>query len=117
MIPDHRDAGHIEADVPAMAEIAGQLSTVVERDYAPRAVTVSQVLLTRVPAADRSFSELGLFLHAHEQAQDAMLGNVHHYANGTFGLAEAAREAGRRYSESDTRAGAALIRAAAEHDT
>jgi hypothetical protein len=108
MIPELRDADHIAADVLAMTAIARRLSTGVAFDYAPGAVTVSEALLTRAPAADRSFSELGLFLHAHEQAREAMSHNVHHFANGTFGLAEAAREVGARYAESDARARSGL---------
>ncbi|BBH64760.1 hypothetical protein ACTI_14450 [Actinoplanes sp. OR16] len=101
---DLRDAGHIEADLLAMEEAAARLASAVERDYAPRAVTVSDAMSTRMPAADRGFTELHLFLHAHERAQEVTLANVHHFANGTFGLAEAARETGSRYARSDTAA-------------
>ena len=99
-----RDAGHIEADLPGMQEAAALLAATVERDYTPGAVTVGDAMSARLPAADRGFSELHLFVHAHEQAIEATLANVHLFANGTAGLAEAAREAGSRYAESDATA-------------
>lgn len=97
------DARHIEADIPTMVEIAARMAGAVERDYAPHAVAVSDTLLTRLPS-DRLFTELDLFVHALERAQEITLQNVHDYANGTHGLAEAAREAGAGYAESDQRA-------------
>ncbi|MEU4687444.1 hypothetical protein [Actinoplanes sp. NPDC023714] len=106
-----RDAGHIEANLPGMEEAAALLAAAVERDYAPRAVTVSAAMRTPMPPADRGFSELHLFAHAHEQAQQATLANVLHFANGTAGLAAAAREAGSRYAESDATARDLLRRA------
>ncbi|BAL92669.1 hypothetical protein AMIS_74490 [Actinoplanes missouriensis 431] len=104
------DACHIEADLLAMEEVAARLAGAVERDYAPEAVTVSSTMLTRLPAADRTFSELGLFVHAHERAQEATLQNVYHYANGTYGLADAVRETKSRYAASDAAVEAGLLR-------
>jgi hypothetical protein len=95
------EARHIEADIAALEEFAARLADEVEQDYAPDAVTVSDSLLTRLPAADVNFTELCLFVHAHEQAQDATQQNVYNYANGTYRLAVAAREAGAAYRAAD----------------
>ncbi|WP_229075698.1 hypothetical protein [Actinoplanes sp. DH11] len=115
MIPDEdlgpawlRDYGHIEADILALEEHGASLAAAVERDYAPRAVTVSDTMLTRLPAADRAFSELDLFVHAHERAQEVTLQNVYNYANGTYGFATAAQDVGTRYADTDAHARATV---------
>ena len=95
---------HIEADIAALEEFATRLADQVTRDYAPRAVTASESLLTRLPAADRGFTELGLFVNAHELAQDVTLQNVYNYANGTYRLADAVRDAGAAYRAADAAA-------------
>ncbi|MBB2946042.1 hypothetical protein FB565_005800 [Actinoplanes lutulentus] len=101
------DQGHIEADIRAMEKIAARLADSVERDYTPRAITVSDTLLTQL-TGDATFTELDLFVHAHAQAQEVTLRNVCDYADGTWGLAAAARAAGALYAESDANAQAVL---------
>ena len=102
------EARHIEADIVALEHFASRLADAVDRDYAPGAVTASNSLLTRLSAADRFFTELSLFVHAHEQAQDAILQNVYNYANGTYRLAVDAYEAGEAYRSADAGAAARI---------
>jgi hypothetical protein len=108
-----RDYGHIEADIGAMEEFAAALKSAVERDYAPRALAVSETMLTVLPEADERFLELHFFRGALEQAQDVALQNVYNYANGTYGFATAAGEVSERYRGSDAfaRATVADVRA------
>ncbi|WP_433827290.1 hypothetical protein ACQP2E_35270 [Actinoplanes sp. CA-015351] len=101
------DHCHIEADIRAMEKIAAGLADSVERDYTPRAITVSDTMLTQM-TGNASFTELDLFVHAHARAQEVTLRNVCDYADGTYGLAAAAREAGALYAESDANAQAVL---------
>ena len=102
------EARHIEADIAALEDFAARLAAEVTRDYAPHAVAVSDSLFTRMPATDRGFTELSLFAHALEQAQDVTRQNVHDYADETYRLAVAARQAGEDYRAADLAAGIRL---------
>ncbi|WP_328462364.1 hypothetical protein OHA21_35025 [Actinoplanes sp. NBC_00393] len=97
----HTDFGDIEADILAMEEFAARLKADVEQNYSPRALEVTDTMLTTLPPADERFSELHLFLAAHERAQDTALQNVYNYANGTYGFATAAREVSEQYRGAD----------------
>ena len=108
MIPDEdrgpawlSDYGDIEADLRAMEEFAAALKEDVERNYAPRALAVSDTMVNSLPEADGRFAELRQFLLAHARAQEVALQNVYNFANGTYRLATAAYEVSRRYSGSD----------------
>ncbi|MBG0561640.1 hypothetical protein [Actinoplanes aureus] len=97
----HTTFGDIEADILAMEEFAARLKADVEQNYAPRAVQVSDTMLTALPPAHEGFLELQFFRAAHERAQDVALQNVYNYANGTYGFATAAREVSEKYRGAD----------------
>ena len=97
----HINFGDIEADILAMEEFAARLKADVEQNYAPRAVQVTDTMLTALPPAHESFMELSSFRAAHEQAQDIALQNVYNYANSTYGFATAAHEVSEKYRDSD----------------
>ncbi|MEV6298160.1 hypothetical protein AB0M02_02010 [Actinoplanes sp. NPDC051861] len=108
MIPDEdrgpawlRDYGDIEADLRAMEEFAAALKEDVERGYAPRALAVSDTMVSALPEADERFAELRQFRQAHERAREAALRNVCDFTDGTYGLADAAHEVSERYRGSD----------------
>ncbi|HEU4422855.1 MAG TPA: hypothetical protein VFR67_10030 [Pilimelia sp.] len=96
-----RDWAHIEADITAMEDFAAKLRAEVEVNYAPHASKVHEDMMTRLPAPSAGFSELVALLKTHQASQQATSDLVHHYANATGGMAEAASQIGRQYGQAD----------------
>ncbi|GAA1588156.1 hypothetical protein [Actinoplanes couchii] len=97
---DYADFGSIEADIQAMKEFAAKLTSSVEGSYAPHAQTVSDTMMTALPAAP-NFPELHLFLNAHDQVQLATQRNVYGYIDNTYRFATAAEQISDKYEGSD----------------
>lgn len=97
----HTDFGAIEADIAAMEEFAKKLRADVETNYVPHMNSVSDKMLTRLPAAATTFPELVGFLAEHLKVQDATHINVYNFANGTNTFATAAQEISKEYAGSD----------------
>jgi hypothetical protein len=97
----YTDFSQIEADIQAMEQFAAQLSSNVEKSYAPHLSAVSTAMTTRLPGPEAEFVELQSFLAIHRQAQDAAHQNVYDYANGTQGFAAAAKKVSDQYAGTD----------------
>jgi hypothetical protein len=97
----YTDFGDIEADLVAMEQFAQKLASEVQDNYAPHAETVTEVMLTQLPAPAATFPELVHFMQAHNAAQNTIQKNVYNFANGTNHFATAADEISKEYRGSD----------------
>lgn len=96
-----RDYGAVEADIEALAEFAAALADEVEQGYLPHLRTVTEAMMTTIPAGHPHFPELKAFLEHHHGAQQAAYANTFNFRAGTAHAAEAARKISEEYRGAD----------------
>lgn len=95
------DFGDIAADIAAMEEFAKKLAADVQDNYVPHLTGVTDAMLTELPPAADTFTELAKFMKAHHAAQTVTQRNVYNFANGTNHFATAAQTISQDYRGSD----------------
>jgi len=97
------DFGDIAADITAMEQFAKKLEADVVDNYVPHMYSVSDAMLTPLPAVSEGFPELVAFMTTHQGAQEVTQANVYQYANGTNHFATAAQIISSEYRGTDAR--------------
>lgn len=90
----------IEADIAAMEQFAAGLKADLVDNYVPHADSAVESMFTAIPSGG-GFYNLQLFLHAHQQAQDATQQNVDGYIDGTYQFATSAEAISAQYRGAD----------------